>query len=46
MLNSFGKIINNFEFGKSIKVQVNTTYKSEVTPLQGNLTPIYFIELL
>ena len=45
MLNGFGKIINNFGFGKSSKVQVIANYTSAVTTPQGNLTPIYFIDL-
>jgi outer membrane receptor protein involved in Fe transport len=45
MLNGFGKIINNFGFGKGSKVQVIANYTSAVTTPQGNLTPIYFIDL-
>lgn len=45
MLNGFGKIINNFGFGKGRKVQVIANYTSDVTTPQGNLTPLYFIDL-
>jgi outer membrane receptor protein involved in Fe transport len=45
MLNGFGKIINNFGFGKGSKIQVIANYTSAVTTPQGNLTPIYFIDL-
>jgi hypothetical protein len=44
MLNGFGKIINNFGFGKSSKVQVIANYTLAFTTPQGNLTPIYFID--
>ena len=45
ILKGFSKIIYNFGFGKSSKVQVIANYTSAVTTLQGNLTPIYFIDL-